>query len=201
MFSNDTAVVEVAPETTPVAETPKAEEKAKKVKSTTTVKKGKKPAKKPAAKKAAKVEKKADAPKTGLRKMQLRALRVLADDRNAEGLSLEALAKKAGIGEVVMRRGLGAADPDKRAGHDESVGFKSLLTIGHVRAQKREFDNGKHGDTVYVISASGRAAMGKKDTAAAIDNLGKPHAKPYSKRTPAEVEREKAKAAKKSSKK
>lgn len=159
---------------------------AKKSKSTTTVKKGKKAAK-PA------VTKNAVAPKTGLRKMQLRALKVLSDPKNADGLPIDAIAKKAGIGVAVMRRGLGAVDPASREAHDAREGFKSLVTLGHVRVEKKEFKDGV--DTVYALSASGKKAADDR-VADAIEKLDKPHARPYSVRTPAQVAKDKAKAAK-----
>lgn len=186
MSEETTAVVETAPETFPLTEgTPevvvvangKPAKKANK-KSTTKVKA--KPAKKPAKEKKTvtktkAVKKAGRAPKEGLRTMQLRALDVLSDPANKDGLSLAHLAKKAKIGEAVMKRGLGPIDRDSIEGHEKTAGFRSLIGLGHVRVQKREYD--EKTEIVFAISPSGLKAAERNREA--IDALGKPHKAPY----------------------
>lgn len=112
------------------------------------VKKAKKA--KPAAKKTAKKPAKATKP-SGIRKPQLRVLTALA--KSGRALSRAEISKRGNVDVAMLNSYIGSHDLTIRAKNDKKV-MPSLLTLGHVKAERHE-DIG----VVYTITASGRKAL------------------------------------------
>lgn len=136
--------------TTPVAETTSAPVK-KVVKKAATKKVAKKVAPKKAAKKAATPRAKKD----GLRKPQIRVLKLLA---KKDGLDRNQISEKAPVDLATCVEYIGSHDPDIRAANDTKH-FPSLISLGLVKAQMHDV-KGKN-VIQYFITAKGKAEAAK----------------------------------------
>lgn len=87
-----------------------------------------------------------------LRRSQLRALAVLVECEATSGssaLTLQEIAKKAKVSEQSIKQGMGSVNPENREQHDQTYGYRSLLTRGTVVITEVE------GENRYYLSSSG----------------------------------------------
>lgn len=108
---------------------------------------------------------------------QLRALSVLARFGAYDlvgALSLEQLARGAGISDIVMRRAVGNVDPNCRESGDKVACYRSLLSRGDVRVEHVEV-NDRYGIAVYYLTPSGVATLEAVNEAIAVLGPPKPN--------------------------
>ena len=88
---------------------------------------------------------------TDLRKPQVRVLEALAKAK--EPLTRSVIADKAKVDQAGLTEYIGSTDKTKRAANDKRKGWKSLISLGYVKAEDSE------GATAYSITAAGRKAV------------------------------------------
>jgi len=88
---------------------------------------------------------------TELRQPQVRVLQTLA--KSKEPLTRSEIAAKATVDQAGLTEYIGSSDKAKRAANDKKKGWKSLVSLGYVKAEDGE------GAATYTITAAGRKAV------------------------------------------
>jgi len=107
---------------------------------------------------------------------QLRTLKVLlAADATGPGnpLTLDAIAKKAGVSDIIIRSGIGPSDPATTEAHEKRYGFKCLLTRGMVK----DAWNAEEGHRYYLTALGKKRAEEARD--AGLFTFGKKRVNQY----------------------
>ena len=89
--------------------------------------------------------------KDGLRKPQIRVLAALS--KSKQPLSRSEIGEKAEVDVASLTEVIGSSDAEIRKKNDKLKGWKSLLTLGFVKATKEE------GAVSYTITTTGKKAL------------------------------------------
>ncbi len=116
-------------------------------------------------------------PKSGLRMMQVRALKALRDlkaDRMSNPASLAEISKKTKVSAGILRLGIGPRDVESRKAVEKKQGFGCLLTLGHVQFAAGNDDV----SLAFFITGPGKSALAKYEREHG-EKLPPPAAAPY----------------------